>query len=393
MISYLLIAAFLVGFSMIAKRLSSTILTAPMAFLGFGVALHFAGLVPEEGSERILHLLAEITLMVLLFLDAARVDHEGLRRNRVWPIRMLLIGIPLAFLFGSVAGWLLLPGWPFGAVALIAAILVPTDAALGDSVITNPDVPERHRSTLTVESGLNDGLALPLVLMMAALAAPAGTAPAGGWALFAAKQVLLGPLAGISIGTLGGLLLLRAQNARATDDIYEGICALALAAACYLAANAIGGNGFVAAFTGGFAFGAVVRGACAFVYEFTESEGQLLSWSAFFLMGAVLVPEAAAHLTWPHLALILVSLFITRPLAIWLSLAGTDADPLSRGFFGWFGPRGLATALFALIVTDELAPEWAEAVLNLAINAVWISALLHGITAAPLARWFGARTG
>lgn len=393
MTPYLLIAAFLVLFSTVAKRLSSTILTAPMVFLGLGVALNLGGLVPEAATERALHLMAEITLIVLLFLDAARVDHDGLKHHSAWPVRMLVIGIPLCFAFGWVAGWLLLPGWPLAMVALIAAILVPTDAALGDAVISNRDVPERHRRALTVESGLNDGLALPLVLMMAAFAAPAGAAPEGGWTIFAARQVLLGPLVGVSIGALGGLLLLKAQAARATDDVHEGIGTLALAACCYLAAGAVGGNGFVAAFTGGFAFGAVVRGACAFVYEFTESEGKLLSWGAFLLLGAVLVPEAASSLTLPHLALILVSLFILRPVAIWLSLTGTDADPLTRGFFGWFGPRGLATALFALLVVDELQADWAEAVLNLAINAVWISALLHGMTAAPLARWFGRQTG
>jgi len=386
MTGLIFIAAFLVAFSMVAERVSTTAVTAPMAFLAAGVALHWLALVPQEADESTLHLLAEVALVVLLFLDAAKVDITELGRRHVWPARMLLIGLPLAFVTGWLVALTLMPAWPLALAALAAAILVPTDAALGQPVVGNPDMPERPRRALTVESGLNDGLALPLVLLMAALAAPAATSPPEGWPLFGLKQITLGPLVGAALGLMGGLILLRAQAAGTTSDVYEGIGALALAALCYLAATQIGGNGFIAAFAGGLGFGAVVRGRCAFVYEFTESEGQLLSWSAFFLLGALLVPEAVAHLTWPSLALILLSLFVIRPLAIWVSLIGTDAAPATRVFFGWFGPRGLATALFALLVAERLGHEAAETILHLAVNAVWISALLHGVTAAPGAR-------
>ncbi len=391
MMAYLALALFLVAFTMIAHKLSSTILTAPMAFLGFGVLASQLGLAPAAATEAALHLVAEVALIILLFLDAAQIDVTALKNRYVWPVRMLLIGLPLGFLIGAAAGWLLLPGWPLAAVALVAAILVPTDAALGQSVISNPAVPDRPRRALTVESGLNDGFALPLVLMMAALAAPDGSAPDGGWLVFGLLQISLGPLAGGIVGCLGGVALLWAKRTHATADVYEGIGALALAATAYLAATWIGGNGFIAAFAGGLGFGAGVRGRCPFVYEFTESEGQLLSWTAFFLLGAVLVPDAVAHLTLPMAAVILVSLFVVRPLAIWLSLLGTDAAPVTRLFFGWFGPRGLATALFALVAIEHLDHDLGEPILHLAINAVWISALLHGITAAPGATWYARR--
>ena len=152
----------------------------------------------------------------------------------------------------------------------------------------------------------------------------------------------------------------------------------------------MGGNGFIAAFVAGLCFGSVVNGACQFVYEFTESEGQLLTWSAFFLLGLVLVPGALQHLTLNSLAIILISLFVVRPLAIWFSLIGTDASPVTRLFFGWFGPRGLATALFALLILEQVTDDLAEPVLALAINTVWISALLHGLSAAPAAKWYAA---
>lgn len=388
MTTYLALAIFLMAFCLVAKKLSSTVLTAPMIFLGFGALASQLGFVPEFGSEAILHIVAEVTLIILLFLDAAQTDVSALKNKHVWPVRMLLIGLPLGFLIGTAVGWALLPGWPLAVVALVAAILVPTDAALGQPVVSNPSVPERPRRAITVESGLNDGLALPFILMMAALAAPKGMAPEEGWLVSGLLQITLGPLVGLGVGYLGGHGLLLAKRAEFTSETYEGIAALALAATAYLSATIVGGNGFISAFSAGLGFAVVVRGKCAFVYKFTESEGQLLSWTAFFLLGAVMVPEAVTHLTLPMLLVILASLFVVRPLAIWLSLIGTDAAPTTKLFFGWFGPRGLATALFALLVAKQLDHETAEQVVHLAINTVWISALLHGVTAAPGARWY-----
>ncbi len=391
MIGFFALCAVTTVYTLIAKRMSSTIVTAPMIFLGLGVVFSMGGLITPETGHALLHPVAEVTLVVLLFLDAAQTDFAALRRRFVWPVRMLAIGLPLAIAFGVIAGVLLFPDWPIFAIALAAAILAPTDAALGQAVVTNEDVPIRPRRALTVESGLNDGLALPAVLFFAALAAASEAPNSAEWIVFGLKQILLGPIVGVAMGCIGGIALLRAKAAGSTDDIYEGVGALAMAGATYLGATLIGGNGFIAAFVAGLTFGMIIKGACKFVYEFTESEGQLLTWSAFFLLGVTLVPEAIAHLTLPMLGLILVSLFVIRPLAIWISLIGTDANATTRLFFGWFGPRGLATALFALLVVEELPHALGEDILHLAINAVWISALLHGITAAPLAKLYGAK--
>jgi NhaP-type Na+/H+ or K+/H+ antiporter len=331
-----------------------------------------------------------VALIVVLFLDAAQTNLRALRKRHVWPTRMLTFGLPLTIALGTLATFPFLPGWPLAAVALVAAILAPTDAALGQVVVTNPVVPERVRRALNVESGLNDGLALPAVLLLASLAA-AAEGEQTNWLLFAAKQLLLGPLVGIVLGHVGGRVLLLAKERGWTSDAFEGIGALALAGSAYLAATEIGGNGFIAAFVAGLAFGHVVEDRCKFVFEFTEGEGQLLTWAAFLLLGLALVPDALSHLTLASLAIILLSLFVVRPLAMWLSLIGTDAAPLTRLFFGWFGPRGLATALFSLLIVDRVATEIAEPVLALAVNAVWISAVLHGVSAAPAAKWYGAR--
>jgi NhaP-type Na+/H+ or K+/H+ antiporter len=391
LVGFLALCVITVGYALVAKRLSSTILTAPMIFLGLGIMFSLSGLITLETGETFLHPVAEVTLVVLLFLDAAQTDFAALKRRFVWPVRMLVIGLPLAILFGTIAGVLFFPDWPIFAVALAAAILAPTDAALGQAVVTNEVVPIRPRRALTVESGLNDGLALPAVLFFAALAAASEAQDSEKWLVFGAKQIFLGPMAGAIVGCIGGWALLRAKAARTTSDVYEGVGALALAGTAYLGAVLVGGNGFISAFVAGLAFGMVVKGACKFVYEFTESEGQFLTWSAFFLLGATLVPDAIAHLTMPMLGLLLVSLFIVRPLAIWISLLGTDAHVVTKAFFGWFGPRGLATALFALLVMENLPHALGQDILHLAINTVWISVILHGVTAAPGARWYGAK--
>jgi NhaP-type Na+/H+ or K+/H+ antiporter len=384
----LILAAFAACFAMVAKRLSATVLTAPMIFIAFGLILSGLGLFPHADTERLLHIVAEVALILLLFLDAAQIDLRALRKRHVWPVRMLVIGLPLSILLGTVAAWVFLPTWPIFALALVASILAPTDAALGQAVVTNPLVPERSRRALTVESGLNDGLALPAVLLFASLTAEVMHEDSTNWLAFGAKQLVLGPLVGIVIGFMGGAILIWAKKHALTADIYEGVGAIALAGASYLAASAVGGNGFIAAFVAGLCFGHVVQGRCKFVYEFTESEGLLLTWSAFFLLGLALLPEALHDLSWPAVAVILTSLFVVRPVAIWISLMGTDASPITRLFFGWFGPRGLATALFALLVVPEIDHELAEPILALAINAVWISALLHGLTALPGAKWY-----
>jgi NhaP-type Na+/H+ or K+/H+ antiporter len=383
------ICAVTLVFCMLGKRLSTTSLTAPIVFLTLGAGVAVTGLVPQGRAEALLHPVAEIALVVLLFLDAAQTDLRALRARRVWPLRMLAIGLPLAIVFGALAGLLFLPGWPLVAVVLMAAIMAPTDAALGQAVVTNLIIPERPRRALVVESGLNDGLALPIILFLASLTAEQMAQSNQAWVAFAAKQLILGPLAGAAMGWIGGRVLIYAKERALTSDVYEGIGALALAGLTYLAATQIGGNGFIAAFVAGLMFGGVVQGRCKFIYEFVEGEGQLLAWLAFLLLGAALVPAAIGNLSWPVFGLIVTSLFVVRPLAIWLSMLGTDAAPVTRLFFGWFGPRGLATALFALLVARMIPDPLGEQVLHIAVNTVWISALVHGVTAAPGAQWYG----
>lgn len=380
-----------IAYAMFAKRLSSTMVTAPMIFLALGYLLSTSGMMHQEQAEHLLHIVAEVALIILLFVDASQIDFAALRKQHVLPQRMLLLGLPLSVLIGTVVAMVLYPEWSIFAVALLAAILAPTDAALGQAVVSNKSVPIEERRTLTVESGLNDGLALPVVLFFACTLATMEGEHESNFLIFTAQQLILGPIVGGFIGWLGAKAMLRAADNGYTEPLYEGVAAIALAIAAYVAANMAGGNGFIAAFVGGMAFGHILKDRVKYVYEFAESEGQILIWASFLLLGMALLPEALHQLDLPMLMLILISLFLIRPLAIWLSLIGTDTKPITRLFFGWFGPRGLATALFALLIVGDINHAYADAVLAVAINAVWISALLHGLSAAPGAQWYARK--
>lgn len=388
-IAILIVVFTMAAFALVAHRLSSTIITAPIVFLVLGLLISFTGVVPLEHSETLLHLVAESALIILLFVDASLINLNALKKRHIWPQRMLLIGLPLAILMCTAVGIVIFPYWPVFAVALVASILAPTDAALSQAVVSNQSVPIEERRTLVVESGLNDGLALPIVLFFACTLATIEGNHNGNFLIFTAQQLIFGPCVGVFCGWLGGKALLKSVSKNLTTPQFEGIAAIAIAVLAYVAADLVNGNGFISAFCAGLAFGHIAQARVKHVSEFVESEGQFLIWSSFLLIGLVLLPEALEALDLSIALLIGLSLFVIRPLAIWISLIGTDAPPLTRLFLGWFGPRGLATALFALLIVGDINQLFAKPVLVIAINAVWMSALLHGMSAAPAAKWYG----
>ena len=392
-IGLLILLFSVITYAMLAKRLSTTILTAPMVFLGMGYLMSQSGMIHIGDAHETVYLIAEISLVVLLFLDASQINLRRLKKQRSWPLRMLLIGIPLSILIGTGFAYLFFPHWSWAMLALIAAILAPTDAALGQAVVSNESVPINERQSLSVESGLNDGLALPVILFFASLVAMETGSQVSdiSWLMFGFTQIFVGILVGVGIGWMSGRLFLFSESKETSSSIYEGIGVLALTGISYIMASLLGGNGFISAFVAGLAFGNIVKGHCRFIYQFTESEGQILIWSSFVIIGLGLLPTAIEHLSLPVVGYILVSIFIVRPLAIYLSLLGTKSKTLTRLFMGFFGPRGLATALFALIISKDILGEYGHSIIIVAINAVWISTLIHGIAAAPMAEWYGTK--
>ena len=385
------IAGGLLVFSLVSGRLYGTPVTPPMVFILFGFLVGADGLAiaKVEADHATIHLVAELTLILVLFADAARIDVTRLRRDHDLPARMLLVGMPLTIAAGAIVAMQLFPDFSFWEAVLLAALLAPTDAALGQSVLTAKAIPVRIRQAINVESGLNDGIALPAVLLFAGLAsAHAGGADAAEWIRFGAMQVTLGPIGGIATGYLGAHLLDTAVERGWVNSAFQGIGILALALFTYAAAELIGGNGFIAAFLGGMVFGKTIRHPCTFLFEFMETEGTLLVLITFFIFGAALLPEGLAHLNLPVLLYAVLSLTLIRMIPVAVSLLGTGLRLPTTLFLGWFGPRGLASILFVLLILEEAEVVHRAELLSITIATVALSALVHGLSAAPLAKRF-----
>lgn len=395
------LATGLLAYALLSRRLAGGFVSMPLVFAAFGFAVGEGGLglVRTHPDHAGVHLLAELTLAMVLFADAAHLNVRELVREGSVAGRMLLLGLPLAILFGALLAAGLFPEVSWGAAFLLAAILAPTDAALGQPVITDPAVPPDTRQVMVAESGLNDGLALPAVVMAALWASgsasePHIAGPASSVAGFAALQVGMGPLVGGAVGWGGGLLVERASAAGWMTESFRGIGILALALLAFALAELTGGNGFLAAFSGGVAIGCVAPRHCGRLLEFMEAEGQLLTLFTFFLFGVWLLPEGLAHANLAALLYALGSLSLVRGLAIALSLVGSGLALRTRLFMGWFGPRGLASILFALLILEEYPVPEREAILACVVLTVALSIVLHGVSASPLAGAYGrwART-
>lgn len=395
----LVVLAILVAFivySLVTRAVDRSLLTLPIIFMcfGYGLSEQLRAAVPPDVMHEGKRLLAEITLVLVLFSDASHVQFSQLKQSWNLPARMLLVGLPLSIGLGTLVTWLVSPEGGIAMALLTAAVLTPTDAALGQSVVTSANVPEKLSETINVESGLNDGLVLPFVLLAATLAtAGMANAAADGLALKAALQIVLGPLAGMFTGWVVARLMDVAQERRLIAASAEGLVFLAAAFAAYVLATVIGGNGFIAAFVAGMIFGNTYKHNIRFVREFMEGAGLLLTMSSFLVFGAVLLPEGLAHASMKTVLIAVLFLTVVRVGAIWLSLLGSGLKTREKLFLGWFGPRGLASILFTLVILDAFEFANEAELLACVSMTVALSILVHGLSSTPLARWIGRVSG
>jgi NhaP-type Na+/H+ or K+/H+ antiporter len=389
------LAAVVLAYALVSRRLELSAISAPMVFVAAGIlagpdVLDLFELNATRGTA--FHI-AELTLAILLFADAARIDLRSLRADAGLPGRLLGIGMPLTILLGMVAGAVLLTELEFWEAAIVAAILAPTDAALGLAVVTSPAVPERIRRALVVESGLNDGLTVPFLALFLAIAAEQTVPEARDWLGFALEQIGLGTLIGAAVGGGGSWLVQRCGARRLTTPLFEQFGVLALGVLAFLLADEAGGNGFIAAFVGGLAAGRVAGASGERLFEFADEQGQLLSLAVFFIFGAV----ALSFLDDADFGIVvyaLLSLTLVRMIPVAVAVAGMGFDRASTAFMGWFGPRGLASIILAFVVAEE-EPELPalEVILAAMTVTVLASVALHGVSARRLVlRTYGGRT-
>jgi NhaP-type Na+/H+ or K+/H+ antiporter len=381
------IAAAVFAWGAVSARLQRADLTAPIVFVAVGAILSTA--VPHDTvlQRETVKLITEVTLVWVLFSDAARVGLRELRAEAGMFVRLLAIALPLTV----VLGWLLAAGmfdsFDVWLALLVGAALAPTDAALGAPVITNPAVPPTIRSILNVESGLNDGIVTPVVVLALAGAA-AAEGKGGGGTNHALLELLLGVGIGLFAGGFGGALLQTARRRLWADDEFAGPSALALALAAYAISLACHGNGFVAAFTAGIAFSRTAGQAGPKEVYFVEQTAGLASLVVWTVFGLVAVPIVINDFSWQLLVYALLSLTVVRMVPVALVLRGTNLRRRAAMFIGWFGPRGLASVVFALLAVEELG-ERAHVAVACITTTVLVSVLAHGFTARPLANRFG----
>jgi sodium/hydrogen antiporter len=390
------LAVTLLAFAVVSGRIEGTSLTAPMVFTGLGLlyGADALGLVDEPPSGKTVKLLAEATLTLVLFSDASRIDLRALRSEIALPVRLLAIGLPLTLLAGFGAALVVLGGLAWPEALVLAVVLAPTDAALGQSVVTFPRLPSRVRQGLNVESGLNDGICVPLFFIALAVAqAEEGAIGDGAAARLVSEQIGYGVLAGAIAGVVAAAVVLVGQRQGATRAWLQ-IVPLAGAGLAYGIAQPLGGSGFIAAFVGGLLFGAILAELEAEVSSLLEEAGAVSSAVTFVVFGAVLLEPALHDVTWEVVAYALLSLTVVRMLPVAISLLGTGARRPTVGFLGWFGPRGLASIVFAILVLEEGGLPHDHLILVTVMITIGLSILAHGISAAPLSRryadWFEA---
>ena len=392
-LSIIIIALIFMGFGLLPGKLEGSMLTPPLLFAGLGLLFsqHGLALVDLDIDQHAIYIITEMTLVLVLFSDAARINLRGLRGNHNIPVRLLVLGMPLTIALGTVFALLLPLQLNLWEAALIAAILAPTDAALGLTVVTSPHIPVRIRQAINVESGLNDGIALPVVLIFASLASSSNLHEQHDWLQFVLYQLGFGPLAGILVGFAGASFINIATTKGWMTNSSEGIVALAIAALAYTLAESFHGNGFIAAFVAGLVFGNQLTHVCRFLFEFAETEGQLLTLLTFFIFGAVLLPDALPLINGWMFIFALLSLTFIRMLPVALSLLGAKMNLLSMLFLGWFGPRGLASILFLLLILKQGQIAHADVISTITLLTISLSIIAHGLSAAPFALFYGKK--
>jgi NhaP-type Na+/H+ or K+/H+ antiporter len=389
-----LLAIFVLIYSSIGGGVERSPISGPIVFIVFGLLIGPSGLgVASLGLDNeTIRLLAELTLALVLFTDAAGSDLDVLRKTWGLPTRLLLVGLPLTILLGFGVGVLVFNNLSLFEVALLATMLAPTDAALGKGVVTNPAVPNGVRQGLNVESGLNDGICVPVLFLFLALALGHGgdqSTSALAFSFFT-EEIGIGLVVGLAL-TTGTVWLLRLCHRRQwISHTWIQFPVVGLAVGCFATAQVLGGSGFIAAFVGGLLFGVRLKDHREALLRAAEGTGDTFALLTWVIFGAVVVGPSFEYFSFSIFLYAVLSLTLIRMAPVFVSLAGLGVSLEGKLFLGWFGPRGLASIVFGVIVLNSNLPN-GHLLAHVMVWTVILSILLHGITANPWAKGFGRR--
>ena len=386
--------------AVVSKRLSGSPITPAIVFVSIGLLVGPKVLdgINLTSTSSTVRALAEATLALVLFADASRIDLGALRREASVPLRLLGIGLPLTIALGALAAAVSFDLLTFWEAVIVGIILAPTDAALGQAVVTEPRVPGRVRQGLNIESGLNDGICVPLLFAAVAVADVESHISEGrtGMTLLL-EEVGYGIAGGVAAGLVIGAVVVYADRRDLIEGNWRQVIPASGAALAYGIAVALHGSGFIAAFVAGLVFRAAIKRDPVDINRFTEEVGSVLSGVTFILFGAILLGPALGELSWQLALYAVLSLTVVRIVPVAIAMLGSHARLPTIGFLGWFGPRGLASIVFAVIVIEESQLPHEHLIVLAVYLTVGLSVFAHGLTAAPLAdryaRWFERQPG
>jgi len=380
-----IIGVFVFIYSIVCGRLERTPVNGAIVFVAFGLIFGplGLGLLKLNIDSEMLKVLAELTLALVLFADAANSNLGVLKKSFHLPQRLLLIGLPLTILLGFGVGILLFPELALLEIAIIATLLAPTDAALGKAVVSNKSVPAEIREGLNVESGINDGICVPALFILLAMASTAGGETNA--LTLVIEELGIGIAVGVSLAVFGVWIVKMCSNRGWITETWRQLIVVSLALACFASAQSLGGSGFIASFVGGLLFGWLASSSEYKHPLLLAAEGigdtfALITWVVF---GAIVVGHRVDNLSWQVLLYAVLSLTLIRMLPVFLSLLGVRLSLPEKLFIGWFGPRGLASIVFGVIVLHEHLPG-GDTIILTAVCTIILSVVAHGLSANPL---------
>jgi NhaP-type Na+/H+ or K+/H+ antiporter len=386
-----ILALFVFIYSLVAGRFERSMISGPMIFVvvGFLVGPSALGWLDGDATNNDLRVMADLTLALILFIDAANADMSVLKRQFRIPSRMLLLGLPGAIILGFGFAALIFDGLSLYEAAILGTMLAATDAALGKAVITNKAVPSRIREGLNIESGLNDGICVPILLFFIALSVSGEDGGHSTSALtLVAEEIGIGMAVGLGLALFGSTLMSWCFKQGWVTDIWMQVTVVGLAIASFSIAQSLHGSGYIAAFTGGLLFGFIAKDTTHKLVLAAEGVGETLALVTWFMFGSLVIGQSFSSFSWEVVVYALLSLTVIRIVPIFLSLTGSGESISSKMFLGWFGPRGLASIVFAIIVINANVPQ-SEFISMVVVCTVFLSLIAHGVSANPLAKWLG----
>jgi sodium/hydrogen antiporter len=383
----LLIGVLLMVAAALSGVMRGTVLSISVLSVGLGIGLASADVVSVDADDETVIQLVELALILTLFADGLFVERELLRMHWGPAARAIVVAMPITLLLLALVAKLLFGELTWAEAFLLGAVLTPTDPVITSAVVTARRVPSMVRHTLNLESGLNDGLALPFVLFFLILAEPGGDAGGEGARLLG--EAAVGAAIGVALGWLGGRLHDRVPGGGITRR-YEGLFAIGLGLVAFALADVTIGNGFIAAFSAGIALGVAEHEIPDAFAEFSENVSAIFQVLTFFVFGALIVSTGYGGEVWPLLVFIPFTFLVARPVAIRIAFVRTRLPPVQKMFIAWFGPKGVASMLFALFVLNSQAPD-RSVVFDIAAFVVLASIVVHGLTDTVGASWIDRR--